>query len=86
MARNEPRLKALSGRLTKETGHSITALRADLSKKADLAKVESMLRDDEAITMLVNNAGLNQLDSCFITTLYSRRAETVWPLCPLATL
>jgi len=57
VARNEARLKALSARLTKETGRSVIPLQADLSNKADLAKVESRLRDDQAITMLVNNAG-----------------------------
>jgi short-subunit dehydrogenase len=56
-ARNEARLKSLSARLTEETGRSVTPLRADLHK-ADLAKVERMLREDEAITMLVNNAGI----------------------------
>jgi len=61
VARNEARLKALSGRLTSETGRSVTPLRADLSDKADLATVESMLRDDQAITMLVNNAGIGAI-------------------------
>jgi short-subunit dehydrogenase len=58
VARNKAQLMELSARLTKETGRSVTPLRADLSDKADLAKVESMLRDDQAITMLVNNAGI----------------------------
>jgi short-subunit dehydrogenase len=58
VARNEARLKELSARLTQETGRSVTPLRADLSHTADLAKVERVLRDDPAITMLVNNAGL----------------------------
>src|SRR5439155_3534515 len=49
---NEVRLKALATRLTKETGRSITPLRADLSDRADLATVERVLRDDQAITML----------------------------------
>jgi uncharacterized protein len=61
VARNEARLKELSARLTKETGRSVTPLPADLSDKADLAKVESMLRDDQAITMLVNNAGIGSV-------------------------
>ena len=39
VARNEARLQALSDRLTKETGRSVTPLRADLGDKADLAKV-----------------------------------------------
>jgi short-subunit dehydrogenase len=57
-ARNEARLKELSARLTAETGRSVTPLRADLSDKADLGKVEHVLREDKAITMLVNNAGI----------------------------
>jgi short-subunit dehydrogenase len=58
VARDQARLKALSARLTGETGRSVTPLPADLNEKADLAKVETTLRDDQTITMLVNNAGL----------------------------
>src|SRR5712692_9440331 len=58
VARNEARLKALSARLTSETGRSVTPLPADLNDKADLAKVETALRDDQTITMLVNNADI----------------------------
>jgi len=58
VARDQARLKALSARLTGETGRSVTPLPADLNDKADLAKVETTLRDDQTITMLVNNAGL----------------------------
>ena len=57
VARSEAPLKHLSSRLKNETGRSVTALLADLNDKADLAKVESTLRDDQSITMLVNNAG-----------------------------
>jgi short-subunit dehydrogenase len=57
VARNKARLKALCSRLTSETGRSVSALPADLNDKADLAKVEARLRDDPAITLLVNNAG-----------------------------
>ena len=58
VARSEARLKALSARLTSETGRSVTPLPANLNDKADLAKVETTLRDDQTITMLVNNAGV----------------------------
>ncbi len=58
VARNEARLKALSARLTSETGRSVAALAADLNDKAELAKVETTLRDEQTITMLVNNAGI----------------------------
>jgi short-subunit dehydrogenase len=58
VARDEARLKALSARLTSETGRSVIPLPADLNDKADLTKVETMLQDDQTITMLVNNAGV----------------------------
>ena len=58
VARNEARLKALAARLASETGRSVTALPADLTDTADLATVETTLRDDQTITMLVNNAGV----------------------------
>src|SRR6266849_6270027 len=61
LGRGEAQLKALSARLTKETERSVTPLRADLSDKADLAKVESLLRENQAITMLVNNAGIGSI-------------------------
>jgi len=57
VARNEARLNSLSARLTSGTGRSAKVLRADLSDKTELAKVEATLRDDASITMLVNNAG-----------------------------
>jgi len=61
VARSEARLKALSARLTSETGRSVTPLPADLNDKTDLAKVETTLRDDQTITMLVNNAGVGSV-------------------------
>jgi uncharacterized protein len=58
VARNEERLMSLSARLTSKTGRTVTVLRSDLNDKADLAKVETILRNDRTITMLVNNAGV----------------------------
>jgi short-subunit dehydrogenase len=58
VARSEARLKALATRLTNETGRSVASLAADLNDKPDLARVERRLRDDQTITMLVNNAGI----------------------------
>lgn len=57
VARSGERLKALAARLASQTGRSVKPLVADLGKKAELAGVEAVLRDDPAITMLVNNAG-----------------------------
>src|SRR5437016_3128822 len=58
VARSEAPLKALAERLARETARSVTALPADLNDKADLAKVEAVLRGDPSIRMLVNNAGI----------------------------
>lgn len=51
VARDHARLEALSARLTSQTGHSVTPLPADLNDKADLAKVETTLRDDPTTTI-----------------------------------
>src|SRR6202012_4266009 len=58
VARNQKRLNALAEKLTTETGRSIEVVPADLNDKADLAKVEKILREDASITLLVNNAGV----------------------------
>jgi uncharacterized protein len=58
VARNELRLEQLAARLREATGAKSDVLRADLTRKADLARVEQRLRDDGRITMLVNNAGI----------------------------
>src|ERR1700761_1439649 len=63
VARNEQRLNTTADRLRAETGVQVTALPADLDDKADLAKVEAVLRDDPDITMLVNNAGVGSVAS-----------------------
>jgi uncharacterized protein len=63
VARNEQRLSAVATRLRGETGRQITVLLADLNDKAGLAKVEAILRDNPAITMLVNNAGVGSVAS-----------------------
>jgi uncharacterized protein len=63
VARNEQRLNAVAKRLHAETGVQITTLSADLNDRAELAKVEAVLREDPNITMLVNNAGVGSVAS-----------------------
>jgi short-subunit dehydrogenase len=58
VARRGDRLQALADRLTADTGRAVRTLAADLTNAADLARVEAVLREDPAITMLVNNAGV----------------------------
>jgi short-subunit dehydrogenase len=58
VARNRDRLDTLARRLADETGRTVEVIAADLNDKADLARVEGVLRTDASITLLVNNAGL----------------------------
>src|SRR5712691_6769090 len=58
VARNETRLNALAANLARDTARMVGVLPADLNDKADVARVEARLRQDRAITMLVNNAGI----------------------------
>jgi short-subunit dehydrogenase len=57
VGRSEAPLKALTASLASASGRHITAIVADLNNKIDLAKVETKLKEDLSITMLVNNAG-----------------------------
>ncbi len=63
MARNGERLRRLSDELATATGRRITTIVADLTDRAGLARVEDVLRTDERITMLVNNAGVGSVAS-----------------------
>jgi uncharacterized protein len=58
VARRKDRLDAIATRLSRETGNHVETVVADLANPADLAHVESVLRDNKSITTLVNNAGL----------------------------
>jgi short-subunit dehydrogenase len=57
VARRADRLAALSERLTTEHGAKVQIVEADLTRDADVARVEQILISDPAISLLVNNAG-----------------------------
>jgi short-subunit dehydrogenase len=59
VARNHSRLATLARRLENEIGRSIETIPADLNDKADLARIETTLRTNSGITLLVNNAGVS---------------------------
>jgi uncharacterized protein len=59
VARRLDRLEALARKITERTGRKVEALQADLTSRADLAKVEARLASDASITLLVNNAGIS---------------------------
>jgi uncharacterized protein len=58
VARDAGRLDALATRLRAEAGVAVDVLPADLTKAADLERVEARLREDAHIGVLVNNAGI----------------------------
>lgn len=58
VARRADKLRSLARELTDRTGRSVETLAADLTHPADLASVETVLKTDASITLLVNNAGV----------------------------
>ena len=56
-ARDEGRLNDLAARLRDETGVKVEVLKTDLTRRDDILRLESRLRDDPAISLLINNAG-----------------------------
>lgn len=59
VARDTTRMESLAERLRGETGHSVDVLAADLTDGDDLDRVARRLASDDAITLLVNNAGMS---------------------------
>jgi short-subunit dehydrogenase len=57
VARNRERLDAVAAKLSGAYGVKVRVVAADLTNRADLAEVEAILKSDESITHLVNNAG-----------------------------
>jgi uncharacterized protein len=57
VARRRDRLEALAAKLRAAAGVEVEVLVADLSKSAELRRVEERAGQDEALRMLVNNAG-----------------------------
>lgn len=57
VARNEERLHDVADRVQQQYGRNVTIVQADLGRRDDLARIETILRTDASITMLVNNAG-----------------------------
>lgn len=60
VARDKARLDAMAVRLREENNVSVEVLQADLTNPSDLAAVESRLREDNRIGVLINNAGAAQ--------------------------
>jgi short-subunit dehydrogenase len=59
-ARDKSRLDSLAARLRAESNVAVEVLQADLTNPADLSALETRLRDDAKIGVLINNAGMAQ--------------------------
>lgn len=65
VARDAARLNALATKLSSEHGVAVDVLPADLTDTAQLATVETRLREDAKIGILINNAGAG-LNGAFV--------------------
>jgi uncharacterized protein len=60
VARDKMRLDTLAARLREESKVAVDVMQADLTSPTDLAELETRLRDDARIGILINNAGMAQ--------------------------
>lgn len=58
VARDQQRLDEAASKLHAEHGIQVEVLKADLTQKDDVLKLEQRLRTDSSISLLVNNAGM----------------------------
>jgi short-subunit dehydrogenase len=58
VARDEQRLELAASTLRDEHGVQVEVLKADLTQKDDVLKLEQRLRSDSSISLLLNNAGV----------------------------
>lgn len=63
VARDKVRLEELAARLRTECGVAVEVLQADLTHPDDVIAIETRLREDDRIGILVNNAGVAQSGS-----------------------
>src|SRR5690606_30732539 len=58
VARDQQRLEEAASTLRDEYGVQVEVLKADLTQKDDVLKLEQRLRSDSSISLLLNNAGV----------------------------
>ncbi|KII30988.1 SDR family NAD(P)-dependent oxidoreductase [Pseudomonas fluorescens] len=58
VARDKDRLESAASQLRDAHGVQVEVLKADLTQKGDVLKLEQRLRSDSSISLLVNNAGV----------------------------
>ncbi|WP_312740238.1 SDR family oxidoreductase [Cedecea neteri] len=63
VARNTDRLNQVARRIREESGQAVEVVPADLGNAAELLQIETRLKNDESISLLVNNAGFGSKES-----------------------
>ena len=58
IARRADKLEEVADRIRAKSGRAVDVFAADLTDELDVARVETLLKSDPRITLLVNNAGL----------------------------
>jgi len=58
VARNADKLQNVAETIRKESGRNVEIVIADLAKKTELLKIENLIKENNAINLLVNNAGI----------------------------
>src|SRR5262245_4997798 len=58
IARSTDKLAMVADQIRSRTGRKVETFPADLTDELDIARVETLLKSDPSITMLINNAGL----------------------------
>ena len=76
VARDRAKLEDLAARLRKESGVAVDVLQADLTDTRQLGKVETLLKTDSRIGILVNNAGAS-LAGTFIEQTTEATAQLI---------
>jgi short-subunit dehydrogenase len=61
VARNKEKLDALAKHITSSTGRVVRVVPADLTRDDDLGRVEAVIAETAALSLLVNNAGVGAM-------------------------
>lgn len=69
VARNKQKLAAQARRIANETGRVVETVAADLNDRADLRRVEDVLRTNADISVLVNNAGVGAAGPLLVSSV-----------------
>lgn len=63
VARSAERLNLVAQRIHEESGRDVRVEVADLANAADLLRIETLLKNDASVSLLVNNAGFGSKES-----------------------